>query len=101
MSHGLKKNRLKKSVSEEEIDRWLKGVNLSNLSSKFKFQRSHFPNLRPTNWDKLYQKFQKSRPISIRLPGQILDKLKQVSLSKGIGYQSLIRVWITEKLQGS
>ncbi len=42
-----------------------------------------------------------SRPISIRLPIRVLDKLKQVSLQKGIGYQSLIRLWVTEKLQRS
>lgn len=58
-----------------------------------------FPHLRPTNWEKLYEEFQKSRPISIRLPIRVLDKLKQLALQKGIGYQALIRMWVTEKIQ--
>ena len=58
-----------------------------------------FPGLRPTDWEKLYKDFQKSKPISIRLPVRVIDKLKQVSLQKGIGYQALIRMWVTEKLQ--
>ena len=59
---------------------------------------SKFPHLKPTNWDDLYDDFQKSKPISIRLPVRVIDKLKQVSLQKGIGYQALIRMWLTEKL---
>lgn len=94
-----KMSRKKEQFSEEAMDQWLQGVDLTKLSPKVKFQRASFPNLRPTNWNKLYEDFQKSRPISIRLPIRVLDKLKQVSLQKGIGYQSLIRMWVTERLQ--
>ena len=99
MKTTLKMNRRKKEFSDEELDRWLQGVDLARLSPKVKFRRTSFPNLKPTNWSKLYEDFQRSRPISIRLPIRVLDKLKQVSLQKGIGYQSLIRLWVTEKLQ--
>ncbi len=85
--------------SEEEVHRWLRGADLGKLLPKLKFQRTSFPNLQPTNWDKLYNDFQKSKPISIRLPIRVLDQLKQVSLQKGLGYQALIRMWVTEKLQ--
>lgn len=101
MKRTLKRTRKKEPSSEEAIDRWLQGADLTRLSSKVKFQRTSFPRLHPTNWDKLYEEFQQSRPISIRLPIQVLDKLKQVSLQKGIAYQSLIRLWLTEKLQTS
>ncbi len=101
MRNTLKMSRKKKGFSEEKIDQWLQGVDLATLSPKIKLQRASFPNLKPTNWNKLYEDFQKSRPISIRLPIYVLDKLKQVSLQKGIGYQTLIRLWVTEKLQTS
>ena len=98
MKTGSTKPKGKENDSEAGIHRWLQGADLARLSPKLKFQRVSFPNLKPTNWDKLYDDFQRSRPISIRLPVRVIDKLKQVSLQKGIGYQALIRMWLTEKL---
>lgn len=92
------KTKKERSESEAEIHKWLQGTDLSRLSPKLKFRPTAFPNLKPTNWDKLYDDFQRSKPISIRLPVRVIDKLKQVSLQKGIGYQALIRIWLTEKL---
>lgn len=101
MKAGSMKTKGKKESSEGDVDRWLQGTDLTRLSSKLKFRRVSFPHLNPTNWEKLYNEFQKSKPISIRLPVRVIDKLKQVSLQKGIGYQALIRLWITEKLQAA
>lgn len=88
-----------KSISEEDIHQWLRGADLGKLALRSRFKKTTFPHLRPTNWEKLYEEFQKSRPISIRLPIRVLDKLKQLALQKGIGYQALIRMWVTEKIQ--
>lgn len=101
MKAGSKKTRLRRDFSEKEVDRWLKGADLTRLSPKLRFRRVSFPRLKPTNWEKLYEDFQRSKPISIRLPVRVIEKLKQVSLQKGIGYQALIRLWVTERLQAA
>lgn len=97
MKTGLTKHK-KEDFSEDDIHQWLQGADLSRLSPKPKFKAVTFPNLKPTQWNKVYEDFQRSKPISIRLPVQVISKLKQVSLQKGIGYQALIRMWLTEKL---
>lgn len=98
MKNGLKRTKHKETVSEDDIHQWLQGADLSKLAKKSKFHRASFPRLQPTHWDKLYENFQKSKPISLRLPVVVLDKLKQISLQKGLGYQALIRSWITERI---
>ena|SRR3989338_4499431 len=99
MKTGSRRSEVKKKYSESEIHRWLQGADLSKLAVSHRFQRVSFPNLKPTDWDKLYEDFQRSKPISIRLPVRVIDKLKQLALQKGIGYQALIRMWVTEKIQ--
>ncbi len=47
----------------------------------------------------LYEEFQKSKPINIRLPLRVINRLKQVAIEKGIAYQTLIRLWIVERLK--
>lgn len=37
--------------------------------------------------------------VSVRLDPQQIDVLKKIALGKGIGYLTLIRMWITEKLK--
>lgn len=67
MSTGLARHNRKTKktdVSEEKIHRWLQGADLSRLSHKLKFKRTTFPHLQPTQWDKLYEDFQKSKPKS-------------------------------------
>ncbi len=73
----------------------IKQRHISDLSSEAKRSGLFQP-----NWDKLYDDFQKTKPINIRLPIRLIAKLKQVSLQKGLAYQSLIRLWLTEKLVG-
>lgn len=47
--------------------------------------------------------FQDARPpksqISLRIETETVQRLKQVARRKGIGYQTLIRMWVTERLQ--
>lgn len=54
-----------------------------------KAQRVVFPNLKPT-----------TRTISLRLPQHLLDSIKAAANARDVPYQSLIKVWLQEKLHG-
>jgi hypothetical protein len=47
------------------------------------------PNLRPT-----------TKTISLRLPQHLLDSIKSAAHARDVPYQSLIKVWLQEKLNG-
>jgi predicted DNA binding CopG/RHH family protein len=47
------------------------------------------PNLKPT-----------TKTISLRLPQHLLDSLKAAANARDVPYQSLIKVWLQEKLRG-
>jgi predicted DNA binding CopG/RHH family protein len=53
-----------------------------------KAQRVRFPNL----------KFS-TTAISLRLPQDLLDRIKIAANRKDVPYQSLIKVWLTEKVK--
>jgi predicted DNA binding CopG/RHH family protein len=40
----------------------------------------------------------RKKQISLRLDPDTIDRLKTISDQKGIGYQTLIRVWVMERL---
>ena len=50
-------------------------------------QRVVLPNLKPT-----------TKTISLRLPQHLLDSIKAAANSRDVPYQSLIKVWLQEKL---
>ena len=52
-----------------------------------KAQKVTFPNLKPT-----------TKTISLRLPQHLLDAIKVAANSRDVPYQSLIKVWLQEKL---
>jgi predicted DNA binding CopG/RHH family protein len=37
--------------------------------------------------------------ISLRLEPAVIERLKQIAHSKGIGYQTMIRMWVMERLE--
>lgn len=39
------------------------------------------------------------RSISLRIDGDTIDALKDIAGRKGIGYQTLIRMWVMERLE--
>jgi predicted DNA binding CopG/RHH family protein len=39
------------------------------------------------------------KQIAIRLDASAIEQIKKVANSKGIGYQTLIRMWVMEQLQ--
>lgn len=52
-----------------------------------KAQKVTLPNLKPT-----------TKTISLRLPQHLLDSIKTAANSRDVPYQSLIKVWLQEKL---
>ena len=54
-----------------------------------KAQRAVFPNLKPS-----------TKTISLRLPQHLLDSIKSTANSRDVPYQSLMKVWLQEKVHG-
>lgn len=52
-----------------------------------KSQKASLPNLKPT-----------TKTISLRLPQHLLDSIKVAANARDVPYQSLIKVWLQEKL---
>ena len=52
-----------------------------------KARRATFPNLKPS-----------TKTISLRLPQHLLDSIKIAANARDVPYQSLIKVWLQEKL---
>ena len=50
-------------------------------------KRAAFPNLKPT-----------TRAISLRLPESMLDELRQMANQRDVPYQSLIKVFLRERI---
>jgi len=53
-----------------------------------KAQRVVLPNLKPS-----------TKTISLRLPEHLLDSIKAAANARDVPYQSLIKVWLQEKLR--
>ncbi len=53
-----------------------------------KAQKVVLPNLKPT-----------TKMISLRLPQHLLDSIKAAANARDVPYQSLIKVWLQEKLR--
>ena len=48
------------------------------------------PNLKPT-----------TKTISLRLPQHLLDSIKAAANARDVPYQSLIKIWLQEKIHGN
>jgi predicted DNA binding CopG/RHH family protein len=55
-----------------------------------KAEKVSLPNLKPS-----------TKTISLRLPQHLLDSIKTAANSRDVPYQSLIKVWLQEKLRGN
>jgi predicted DNA binding CopG/RHH family protein len=53
-----------------------------------KAQRVALPNLKPT-----------TKTISLRLPQHVLDAIKAAANARDVPYQSLIRIWLQERVE--
>ncbi|MCY4442646.1 MAG: BrnA antitoxin family protein, partial [Deltaproteobacteria bacterium] len=50
-------------------------------------ERVRFPNLKPS-----------SKAISLRLPVDLLERIKTAANRRDVPYQSLIKIWLSEKV---
>jgi len=76
-------------ADEEEERRFWEQADSSDYLDWSKAQSVVMPNLKPT-----------TKTISLRLPQHLLDSLKAAANARDVPYQSLIKVWLQEKLHG-
>ncbi len=74
---------------DDERKFWWK-LDLSSYFVPSDFERVSFPNLKPS-----------SRPISIRLPEYLINRLKEKANTLDIPYQSLIKLYIKKGIFSS
>ena len=72
---------------EEEREFWLTHDSADYVDWG-KARKVVFPNLKPT-----------TQSISLRLPLWMLESIKSTANRQDVPYQSLIKIWLTEKLQ--
>jgi predicted DNA binding CopG/RHH family protein len=41
----------------------------------------------------------RKQPISLRVEADAIDELKSIASREGIGHQTLIRIWVMERLE--
>jgi predicted DNA binding CopG/RHH family protein len=78
---------LPRFTSEEEERKFWEQNDSSDYLDWSKAQKAVLPNLKPT-----------TKTISLRLPQHLLDAIKSAAHARDVPYQSLIKVWLQEKL---
>jgi len=78
---------LPKFVNEDEERRFWEQHDSSEYLDWSQARQVVLPNLKPT-----------TRTISLRLPQHLLDSIKAAANARDVPYQSLIKVWLQEKL---
>lgn len=74
--------------SEAAERRFWEAHDSAELVDWSKAERATFPNLKPT-----------TRSISLRLPMHLLERIKAAANARDVPYQSLIKVWLEEKVK--
>ena len=74
-------------ADEQEERRFWEQNDSSDYLDWSNAQQVVMPNLRPT-----------TKTISLRLPQHLLDSIKAAAHARDVPYQSLIKVWLKEKL---
>ena len=72
---------------DEERDFWSKHDSSEYMNWK-SAERVLFPNLKPS-----------TRSISLRLPESLLDALRQMANERDVPYQSLIKIFLQERIE--
>ena len=85
MNKPLKK--IPKFASEAEERAFWEANDSADYVDWTKAKRAVLPNLKPA-----------TKTISLRLPQHMLDSIKAAANSRDVPYQSLIKVWLQEKL---
>jgi predicted DNA binding CopG/RHH family protein len=76
-------------VDEKEEQLFWEQNDSSDYLDWSKANKVVMPNLKPT-----------TKTISLRLPQHLLDSIKSAAHARDVPYQSLIKVWLQEKLNG-
>lgn len=84
-----KQLKLPKFKNEDEERKFWAKINLSDYFEPHDFEEISFPNLKPT-----------TRPISIRLPEFLIDRLKEEANKLNIPYQSLMKTYLNKAVFG-
>lgn len=77
-----------KNATEERAFWEAKGSDSTEFLDWAKAQRVVLPNLKPS-----------TKTISLRLPQHLLDSIKAAANARDVPYQSLIKVWLQEKIE--
>lgn len=85
MKKQLKK--IPKFANEKEEQHFWEQNDSSDYLDWNKATKIVMPNLKPT-----------TKTISLRLPQHLLDSIKSAAHARDVPYQSLIKVWLQEKL---
>ena len=75
--------RLPEFKSEDEEREFWANLDLSEYYEASDLERVSFPNLKPT-----------SRPVSIRIPVYVLNRIKEKANESNVPYQSLIKDYL-------
>ena len=78
---------LPKFASEAQVRAYWESHDSSVHIDWTKAKKVSLPNLKPT-----------TKTISLRLPQHLLDSIKTAANARDVPYQSLIKVWLQEKL---
>lgn len=74
-------------MTDEEIANFWRTHDVSEFWAEMKEVKERFRDVRP------------KKAISMRIDEKALSDLKRLAERKGLGYQTLIRVWIKERLE--
>ena len=88
MSKNLKP--IPKFKSEAEERAFWETHNSSEYIDWGKAERARLPNLKPS-----------TKAISLRLPVDLLERIKVTANKQDVPYQSLIKVWLAEKIDAA
>lgn len=86
---GKPSNTIPRFASEAEERAFWENEDSTDYVDWSQARRAVLPNLKPT-----------TRTISLRLPQHLLDSIKAAANARDVPYQSLIKVWLQEKVQG-
>jgi len=88
MEKKLKLRPIPKFISEDEEREFWATHDATDYFDRSKAQRGVFPNLKPS-----------TTSILLRMSIQMLERLKIAAHKRDIPYQSLIKLWLDEKLK--
>jgi predicted DNA binding CopG/RHH family protein len=86
---GIKLKTIPKFKNEDEERKfWLTHDSTEYVDWKKAIKNPIFPNLKPS-----------TKTISLRLPTFLLSMIKQIAKAKDVPYQSLMKIFLTEKIR--